>query len=222
MLYLNKKDLPCWPRQSKTVSKIVGFSPQLIRNVQSRRRIDSSIIAHPVNLRLERSLNCYAKNSTYTVFYISSTWDWLHHISQFLFMKCLKKKKVFKIFKSWQVCDWLAKWIIMLGFMDLRWPRVFRRFSVGLVNSKHLQLENIIVLKFVDIFSYFFNMLWDINLKLRMYVFGMWHDTLSMSFLAIRSFWPSLLPQVDQIHFFHSWPEKSRYFLQICYICTSF
>ena len=25
------------------------------------------------------------------------------------------------IFKSWQVCDWLAKWLIMLGFMDLRW-----------------------------------------------------------------------------------------------------
>ena len=44
-----------------------------------------------------------------------------------------KKKKYFKIFKSWQVCDWLAKWIIMLGFMDLRWPRVFRRSSVGLV-----------------------------------------------------------------------------------------
>ena len=43
------------------------------------------------------------------------------------------KKNFFKIFKSWQVCDWLAKWIIMLGFMDLRWPRVFRRSSVGLV-----------------------------------------------------------------------------------------
>ena len=42
------------------------------------------------------------------------------------------KKKIFKIFKIWQVCDWLAKWIIMLGFMDLRWPRVFWRSSVGL------------------------------------------------------------------------------------------
>ena len=30
-------------------------------------------------------------------------------------------------------CDWLAKWIIMLRFMDLRWPRVFRRSNVGLV-----------------------------------------------------------------------------------------
>ena len=43
-----------------------------------------------------------------------------------------------KIFTSWQVCDWLAKWLlviitIMLGFMDLRWPRVSQRSNVGLV-----------------------------------------------------------------------------------------
>ena len=38
-----------------------------------------------------------------------------------------------KIFKSWQVCDWFAKWIIMLRFMNLRWQRVFRRSNVGLV-----------------------------------------------------------------------------------------
>ena len=44
-----------------------------------------------------------------------------------------EKKLFFKIFKSWQVLDWLAKWIIMLRFMDLRWPRVFRRSNVGLV-----------------------------------------------------------------------------------------
>ena len=48
---------------------------------------------------------------------ISSTWE--------------KKKK---IFKSWQVCDLLAKWLIVLGFMDLRWPRVYRRSNVGLVD----------------------------------------------------------------------------------------
>ena len=30
------------------------------------------------------------------------------------------------IFKSLQVCDWLAKWLIMFRFMDLRRPRVFR------------------------------------------------------------------------------------------------
>ena len=44
----------------------------------------------------------------------------------------LRERK--KIFKSWQVCDWLAKWLIVLGFMDLRWPRVYRRSNVGLVH----------------------------------------------------------------------------------------
>ena len=38
-----------------------------------------------------------------------------------------------KFFKSWQVCDWLPKWLIMLGFMDLRQPRRVRRSNVGLV-----------------------------------------------------------------------------------------
>ena len=50
----------------------------------------------------------------------------LHHFSQF---QRIKKKKL----KSWQVCDWLAKWLIILGFMDLRWPRVYRRSNVCLV-----------------------------------------------------------------------------------------
>ena len=43
----------------------------------------------------------------------------------------MQHRELVKIFKSWQVCDWLAKWIIMLRFMDLRWPRVFRRSNVG-------------------------------------------------------------------------------------------
>ena len=51
----------------------------------------------------------------------------------FFSWKVWKKKMFFKIFKSWQVCDWLAKWMIMLRFMDLRWPRVYRRSNVGLV-----------------------------------------------------------------------------------------
>ena len=37
------------------------------------------------------------------------------------------------IFKSWQVCDWRGQSIIMLRFTDLIWPRVFRRYNVGLV-----------------------------------------------------------------------------------------
>ena len=43
-----------------------------------------------------------------------------------------RKKNKFKSWQ-WQVCDWLAKWLIILGFMDLRWPRVYRRSNVGLV-----------------------------------------------------------------------------------------
>ena len=106
MLYFNKKDSLCWPRQSKNISKIVRllykdpklhpyryilsqsrahimtinqhkcftciFCPQLIRNVRSRRCIDSSsIIAHPVNLQWERSLKGFAKNSTYIYMYMT-------------------------------------------------------------------------------------------------------------------------------------------------------
>ena len=64
--------------------------------------------------------------------YEFSTLDWLlHNFSQFLFMKSLNFF-FFLILKSWQVCDWLAKWIIMLRFMDLRWPRVFRRSNAVL------------------------------------------------------------------------------------------
>ena len=43
----------------------------------------------------------------------------------------LREKK--EIFKSWQVCDWLVKWLIVLGFMDLRWPGVYWHSNVGLV-----------------------------------------------------------------------------------------
>ena len=55
------------------------FCPPLIRNVRSRRRIDSSsIIAHSVNSDLHtwaRSLKCYAKNSTYIYMYIYDALD---------------------------------------------------------------------------------------------------------------------------------------------------
>ena len=47
--------------------------------------------------------------------------------------QCLKKKMFFKIIKSWQVCDWLPKWLIMFGFINLRRPRVNRRSDIGLV-----------------------------------------------------------------------------------------
>ena len=59
---------------------------------------------------------------------ISSTWD-CNTFDNFVSM--FKKRK---IFKSWQVCDWLAKWLIMSGYMDLRRPRVCRVPNVGLVD----------------------------------------------------------------------------------------
>ena len=37
------------------------------------------------------------------------------------FLSIFKKKE---IFKSWQVCDWLTMWLIMLGYMDLTRRRV--------------------------------------------------------------------------------------------------
>ena len=45
-----------------------------------------------------------------------------------------KKKKIQKLAGLWLVGDSLViKWLIMLGFMDLKWPRVARRSNVGLV-----------------------------------------------------------------------------------------
>ena len=105
-----------------------------------------SIIAHPVNSDLhtwERSLKCYDKNSTYIYIYMMLLIIYMDFLYQFnlgliaplfsYFSWKVWKKKFFKIIKSWQVCDWLAKWIIMLQLMDLRWPRVFQRSNVGLV-----------------------------------------------------------------------------------------
>ena len=67
------------------------------------------------------------------------------------FHEKFEKKKFFKIFKSWQVWDWLAKWIIMLRFMDLRWPRVFRRSNVGLVYSLTLMRVAVFALRFQNL-----------------------------------------------------------------------
>ena len=112
---------------------------QLIRNVRSRRHIDSSIIAHLVNFDIQRkrSLKCDTIRTRHTHTHIYDPLDNRYGFSisvqpeidcttfQFLFMKCFEKILVFKFFKSWLVCDWLAKWLIMLGFRDLRWLRVF-------------------------------------------------------------------------------------------------
>ena len=55
--------------------------------------------------------------------------------------QCFKKKKK-KVFKNWQVYDWRTKWLIMLGYMDLRRPRVYRRSNVGLVIHKITWFSN--------------------------------------------------------------------------------
>ena len=55
----------------------------------------------------------------------------LHNFEVF-FSNVEKKKKKKKVGRS--VISW-AKWLIMLGFMDLKWPRVARRSNVGLVLS---------------------------------------------------------------------------------------
>ena len=117
------------------------FYPQLIRNVWSRRRIDSSsIIARSVNFDMQIvKLLCQELDIYMTLLIIDMNFLYQFNLrliaSLFTvsFHEMFEKKLAFKIFKIWQVCDWLAKWIIMLGFMNLRWPRVFRRSNVGLV-----------------------------------------------------------------------------------------
>ena len=129
---------------------ICAFCPQLIRNVRSRRRVDSSsIIAHPVNSDLhtwEILLKCYAKNSTYICIYISMTLliiDMNFFLYQFnlglivpLFTVSVHEKKEKKnifFYKFRKLAGvWLLGEVVMLRFMDLRWPRLFRRSSVGL------------------------------------------------------------------------------------------
>ena len=127
------------------------FCPQLIRNVRSRRRFDSSsIIAHPVNSDLHtraeivkmlcQELDIYIY--IYIVLLIIDV-DFLYQFNLGLiaplfivsFHEKFEKKRCFLKFSKVgrPVCDWLAKWIILLQFMDLRWPRVFRRSNVGLV-----------------------------------------------------------------------------------------
>ena len=75
--------------------------------------------------------------SNLKLIFISSTWDCIT-FRNFL-------SNVIKIiFKNWQVCDWLAKWLIMLvGFMDLRQPRVSQRSNIDLVYPWFLWLKGI-------------------------------------------------------------------------------
>ena len=95
--------------------------------------------------KIVKMLNCYAKNSTHTHIYIYNMIIDMDFLYQFIqsgidcttfhrFFSWNVRNFFFFIFKSSQVCDWLAKWIIMLRFMDLRWPRVFRRSNAVLLS----------------------------------------------------------------------------------------
>ena len=90
----------------------------------------------------ERSLKCDAKNSTSINIsrYYPSGNRYGFSISVQpeiipLFPLFSMLKKMF--FKSSQVCDWLAKWLIMLGFMDRRRLRVVWHSNIGLVEIWH-------------------------------------------------------------------------------------
>ena len=120
--------------------------------MRSRRRFDSSsTIAHPVNfdIQRERSPKYDAKNSIYkyTYIYVYDSLDNRYGFSISVqpeidctafhgFVPMFEQK--FKNFKSWQVCDWLAKWLIIFWFMDLRRPMVYRRSNVSLVRMLRL------------------------------------------------------------------------------------
>ena len=56
------------------------------------------------------------------------------------------------IFNSWPVCDWLVKWLIMLGFVVLRLPRVSRHSNIGFVLfSVHFFLHLLIVKQYCHV-----------------------------------------------------------------------
>ena len=118
--------------------------PFLSPTDQSRRHFDSSsVIAHPVNFDIHNDIageivKCDTKNSTsiyiYRYYPLGNRYGFSISVQTeirplFIFFPMLKKTK---FFQRSQVCDWLAKWLIMLGFMDLRRLRVVRRSNVGL------------------------------------------------------------------------------------------
>ena len=138
------------------------FCPRMIRNVQSRRRFDSSsVITHPVNfdIQRERLLKCDAKNSTYIYIFrfsvaVQPEITALFTFQFFLFFFNVKKKSFSKLGRS--VIGWQSG-LIMLVFMDLRWPRAARRSNDGLV-------IHVFVVHYIIVYSYIWvkpNHLWQ-------------------------------------------------------------
>ena len=54
------------------------------------------------------------------------------------------------IFKSWQVCNWLAKWLIMLGFMDIKQPRISWHSNISLVDYINICLKPCSIFKLIN------------------------------------------------------------------------
>ena len=77
------------------------------------------------------------------IFCSSSTWDYTT-FQFFCFFFNVKKKSFSKLGRS--VIGWRSG-LIMLGFMDLRWPRVARRSNVGLV-------IHVFVVHYIVVYSY--------------------------------------------------------------------
>ena len=90
----------------------------------------------------ERCLNCHTHTCIYIYIWRSWLSIWIFYIRFIAPLFTVSCHEIFEknfFFFNFQklaglwMCDWLTKWIIMLRFMDLGWPRVFRRSSVGLV-----------------------------------------------------------------------------------------
>ena len=137
------------------------FSPQLIRNVRSRRRIDSSsIIAHPVNLRWERSLKCYAKNSTYIYMTLSLIdMDFLYQFNLRLiaplftvsFHEMFGKKR--KVFQDFQKLAGLWLVVKMDNHVGIYGSKVAEGFSAFQRRSCWLCSHHRIIMKFSGVIT---------------------------------------------------------------------
>ena len=157
----------------------------------------------------------------------------------------LRERK--KIFKSWQVCDWLAKWLIVLGFMDLRWPRVYRRSNVGLVSeSRNLNFwQNFEIFRrwpwkkkstvLDGFFPYLAQMItsmrgcvayndpWPWPISSRSFGLGLENRVRSVASTVLDGFFPYLVQMISRMRRcvacdnLWPWPISSRSFLKIVY-----
>ena len=82
------------------------------------------------------SENWHRRGCEYEIFIAS------HIDKEYLYENYIATKILMKNMTKKQRGDWLAKWL-MLGFMDVMWPRV-SRLNVGLVVSEIFELLNVL------------------------------------------------------------------------------